>query len=428
MDGIRCSSRNVLLVYGLGLGVLSACAMSSSVDSEIGRGVSRSPLSGNPWQNHPIQSESWDEGIRSLVIKIISAFPAEGTVTLDVGEFREVRTGKLFPLSQDLTSKLRSLLADVDGIVLHGADPRSRAAFPNGCRSIDPGYCLTGLYDLGAEGVRITATLRDSQSGRVVSSGHVVVGRKHINAGHLNVLASAGNGPLSIGEDLSPSGYRLAVDRLLLIAPSTPPFQVEVWTEKGAYHIGETVTFLFRSSQDAYLTLLDVGTSGQLRVLFPNGFQRNNFVSAGRVYTVPSESAGFRIRIEGPGGLERIKAIASARPSSFIAADAMQEVYPIPWDNGPGRRTFLEAVVKLDEQPWAEAQTALNIAQPGKDSSVPGRERQIRPKPPKKPIDIIGTPGAKPDSAQPHRPAGLPESPGPKQAEPSTGIPDADTR
>ena len=89
-------------------------------------------------------------------------------------------------------------------------------------------------------------------------------------------------------------------------------FRVEVWTDKTEYHIGEKdMKFHFRSERDCYLTLIDVGTSGNVIVIFPNLFHQNNFIKAGIEYVIPNEDDGFKIEVGGPPGIEKIFVIAS---------------------------------------------------------------------------------------------------------------------
>jgi hypothetical protein len=88
---------------------------------------------------------------------------------------------------------------------------------------------------------------------------------------------------------------------------------VEVWTEKSSYCIDEEVVFHVRSNRDCYVTLFDLQTSGGLYVLFPNAFQKENYVAANRIYSIPAPQASFSINVTGPTGIEGVKAIATAK-------------------------------------------------------------------------------------------------------------------
>jgi tetratricopeptide (TPR) repeat protein len=90
--------------------------------------------------------------------------------------------------------------------------------------------------------------------------------------------------------------------------------RVEIWTDKTSYAVGSEVEFRLRSNRDCHVMLLDLQTSGGLYVLFPNSFQRENFVQANRIYTIPGASAPFSINVSGPTGVEGVKAIAAIKP------------------------------------------------------------------------------------------------------------------
>lgn len=84
--------------------------------------------------------------------------------------------------------------------------------------------------------------------------------------------------------------------------------------------IGQQVRFDVTSEKDCYLTLIDVGTSGNVTVLFPNDFHKDNFVKAGQVITVPAEDWGFDITVHPPPGREMVKAIATLQKVDITEA------------------------------------------------------------------------------------------------------------
>jgi Domain of unknown function (DUF4384) len=66
-----------------------------------------------------------------------------------------------------------------------------------------------------------------------------------------------------------------------------------------------------RPRQTSYITVLNVGTSGRVAVIFPNFHQRDMQVRAGQTVSIPAGSANWKIDIVGPPGIEVIKVIAS---------------------------------------------------------------------------------------------------------------------
>ena len=110
--------------------------------------------------------------------------------------------------------------------------------------------------------------------------------------------------------------------------------RVEVWTDRPSYTIHDEVVLHFRSNQDCYVALLDLQTGGGLHVLFPNAFQKNNFVRANAVYSIPEPQASFSINVSGPPGVEGVKAMATtdgfaigslAEDQAFLSARTPEE-------------------------------------------------------------------------------------------------------
>lgn len=84
------------------------------------------------------------------------------------------------------------------------------------------------------------------------------------------------------------------------------------------YALGETVRLAVKSSEDAYITVFNVGPSGKVTQLFPNAFQTANKVKAGEAVEIPAAASGAQIRVTGPVGAELIKVIATSKPVTVI--------------------------------------------------------------------------------------------------------------
>lgn len=84
------------------------------------------------------------------------------------------------------------------------------------------------------------------------------------------------------------------------------------------YAVGETLRMAVKSNEEAYITVFNIGASGKVTQLFPNGYQGNNHVKAGEVLEVPSKDSASRIKVTGPVGIELIKVIATSKPVTVI--------------------------------------------------------------------------------------------------------------
>lgn len=84
------------------------------------------------------------------------------------------------------------------------------------------------------------------------------------------------------------------------------------------YALGETLRLAVKSNEDAYVTVFNIGASGKVTQLFPNGYQSNNRIKAGETLEVPSKSSESRIKVTGPVGIELIKVVATSKPVTVI--------------------------------------------------------------------------------------------------------------
>ncbi|NJD20528.1 MAG: DUF4384 domain-containing protein [Gemmatimonadetes bacterium] len=87
---------------------------------------------------------------------------------------------------------------------------------------------------------------------------------------------------------------------------------VEVETLGGPHRIGEEIRFRIRTPRAGFLTLLDLGTSGAVTVLYPNPFDELGRIEAGRWVEVPGP--GAMLTVEGPAGEGAVRALVTDRP------------------------------------------------------------------------------------------------------------------
>ena len=91
--------------------------------------------------------------------------------------------------------------------------------------------------------------------------------------------------------------------------------EVLAWVDRPdyTYASGEEVQVFVETNKDAYVTVLNVDPAGTTTVLFPNRYQSDNFVTAGRTLRLPDRDE-FRIVVSGSVGAELLKVIASTEP------------------------------------------------------------------------------------------------------------------
>lgn len=106
--------------------------------------------------------------------------------------------------------------------------------------------------------------------------------------------------------------------RLSALTNPTPAFKVKLNldVDKTKYRIGEEIGFRFQTDADCYLILLHVSSAGEVTLLFPNKYAKNNAVRQGQTYTIPPFENGkflFHYKLAGPTGQEMVKAIATQK-------------------------------------------------------------------------------------------------------------------
>ena len=101
---------------------------------------------------------------------------------------------------------------------------------------------------------------------------------------------------------LAPDGG--ATETLVKVeAPFEPraDFELLLWSKSDIYQSGDLATFHARANQDCYLTLINLDRSGQATVLFPNEFEQNNLLVAGKELLLPAGGAAYQFRLRDKG-------------------------------------------------------------------------------------------------------------------------------
>lgn len=142
-------------------------------------------------------------------------------------------------------------------------------------------------------------------------------------------------------------------------------FKVKLWTDKKTYEVGDSVTFFFHSEDDCYLNLVNYGTSGKVRVIFPNRLQKDNFVKGGAVVTIPvKKEDDFLFKLNGPEGVERVEAVVTSHKLQLYPGSYDWEKYVYqPWDE-KADKVGKDIEVQLQEVPddfYITAKTSFKV-------------------------------------------------------------------
>ena len=217
----------------------------------------------------------------------------------------------------------------------------------------------------------------DTQTKNIQSSANIVIERKELDPEDLALIDK-------MVEEFKPAqkkkSYQEQIEKLVAAKPYKSPFNVKVWTDKKKYQIGEKITFSVKAEENGYLTLLDINPQGEIVVIYPNRFHRDNFIQAGVTYKVPRERDNFALGVSGPAGQERIKAIVTLNSASLLKLDHDGDPKSVRAGTTFGTKTIqtlLKQLDSMDGSSWAEAQSEIFIFKEGEKYTRGSRKISI---------------------------------------------------
>ncbi len=97
--------------------------------------------------------------------------------------------------------------------------------------------------------------------------------------------------------------------------------ELRIWTDKNHYRVGDEMIVSFTVNKPMYVRVVVINSQGEVSTLFPNVYQSDNYCRSGVVYRIPPHGSDFNLTIGGPGGTDKLRAVASSSP---IAADSLR--------------------------------------------------------------------------------------------------------
>ena len=76
---------------------------------------------------------------------------------------------------------------------------------------------------------------------------------------------------------------------------------LSMWIDKPRPAPGDLITVKAEADNDCYLTVISVDAQGSATVLFPNDFERDNLITAGKAVSIPPPEAPFQLRFKSEG-------------------------------------------------------------------------------------------------------------------------------
>jgi hypothetical protein len=121
---------------------------------------------------------------------------------------------------------------------------------------------------------------------------------------------------------------------------------------------GDLVRLEVTADADGYLTVLNLGSSGQLKVVFPNPLARDNSVRAG-------QTQRLTLKLTPPAGTDRAAVIWTARPDTLTPAEwrdrleAGQVASLPPAESTRGMDFVLHEATEQSKEAWAACVVAV---------------------------------------------------------------------
>lgn len=301
-------------------------------------------------------SRTWESGIKNLINQIINNLDEKKGLRVAVMDFSEIDGNDDLSISKILQEDIQTGLALAKDVNVINYSVQSADA-PHAAIAAQLGadMYLTGMYRMETRGLVINARMVDISSSAIRSVAKILINREALHDSHLKEIKQSNETVLSQGNRLTPE---LELEKLINLENNSADFNVDVWTDKKEYRAGENVYFYFKADRDCYVTLFDVGTSGKMKVLFPNAIHRESFIQANKVYRIPGQNYGFDISVSGPVGIERIKVIASETPPPLSLTYDTETFYAYDERNISGARLFMD---QLSRTSWTQDYVEIKL-------------------------------------------------------------------
>jgi hypothetical protein len=227
--------------------------------------------------------------------------------------------------------------------------------------AIDGGSSVGGLATTAFIKCLDTPENADQDNDKVVTLHEAYVcAQKEVNrilpAAYSSQTLTEGNGPggnvpVSFGFS-NPSNQNTSIDAYALmntvVSAADATQKVGVIPSRNQYQIGKDMLEMdITSSKNGYLTLLSVGTSGEIYQLFPNQYDKNNRITANTSFHIPT--TGWNINASGPKGKDRFVAIVSNDQNRFANLGVPVSPFRKLDKNAKGVKDIMEVSLKPNQ-------------------------------------------------------------------------------
>lgn len=109
-----------------------------------------------------------------------------------------------------------------------------------------------------------------------------------------------------------PAGQQLALPRL------RDGFPILLALDRPSYRVGDRLAMTVTATQACHLTVLNVNSRGQIRILFPNQRVQSKLIAANETVWISGGNAPVAIAAAEPAGVEQVVAVCTTEPDALF--------------------------------------------------------------------------------------------------------------
>ncbi len=145
---------------------------------------------------------------------------------------------------------------------------------------------------------------------------------------------------------IPPSISALSKAKLIYLQPNNV-LDVKMNKPNGSvYKNGESISFTVKNKVSGYLYILDIPPDGTVTQIFPNYYEKNNFLKSG-THKIPSTSR-YKFTVSGRRtGLEFVEFILSTKPLTFLDSSLSSKSKPFPVLSREGKKEYVKFKLKM---------------------------------------------------------------------------------
>jgi len=125
--------------------------------------------------------------------------------------------------------------------------------------------------------------------------------------------------PTPVSESIKPAEPQEIVEQQPKLA--LPSYALELSLNKKSFKIGEQLIVKFSVKEALYVYMAVINSLGKVAIIYPNSYQKNNYITPGVSYQVPPKGSNATLDISGPIGTDKLVTIASVEPIVIAEAE-----------------------------------------------------------------------------------------------------------